>query len=197
MSDQVIVCIGREFGSGGHVIGEMMAKELGIPLYDKELLHKMAEEKDLDVELLKRYDENVHKPFTSRTVRGFTNAPEALLADVEASYLKEMADRGESFLIVGRRAESVLRGYSNTVSIFITGDWDARVQRIMNRDEISEREAEKLINEMDRRRKAYHNYYSEGKWGDSRNYDITVNSTRLGLEGTAAFLVDYVKRRVS
>ena len=109
---------------------------------------------------------------------------------------EEHADLGESFVVVGRCAEEVLKDYDNAIKIFVLGDYDAKVRQIMWQFDLPEEEAIDLIRETDKRRKGYHNHYSETKWGDSRNYDISINSSRLGIEGTAEFLKTYIDLRL-
>ena len=100
---------------------------------------------------------------------------------------------GESFVVVGRCAEYILRGNPNLVSLFICGDLDEKIRRVAERAKVSEARAAELIRETDRRRKLYHNYYCDNKWGDARGYDMTVNSSKLGIEQTAAALVRYIR----
>ena len=98
-------------------------------------------------------------------------------------------------MVVGRCSEKVLKGYPGLITIFILGDMEAKIQRIMEVDDLSRDEAKELIRKKDKKRKTYHNYYSEGKWGDSRNYDLSINSSRLGIDETVEAVIDYIKRR--
>ena len=117
------------------------------------------------------------------------------IANIQFNYLKKKAEEGESFVVVGRCAETVLKEYPALVSIFVLSDWDAKVKRVMRIYGLSEREAESYITRKDRKRREYHNYYCDIKWGDSRNYDISINSSKLGEEETAKMLAEYVKKR--
>lgn len=195
MDKQLIVSVGREYGSGGHAIAEIIAKHYDIPIYDYNLLNEVARERNLDVELLRQYDEKPKNHFFTRNVRGHHNSAEEHIANMQFDYLKDKAKQGQSFVVVGRCAESVLADYSGLISIFILGDMDKKVERIADRDHISLDEAEKLVYIRNRIRKSYHNYYCDGKWGDSRNYDISVNSSRLGIQQTAEFLISYIDQR--
>lgn len=193
---QLIIAVSREYGSGGHVIAESLAKEFNLPLYDYNLLHEIAEEKGVDYNELLNYDESPHSRLLSRTVRGHNNSPAKNIAELQFEYLKQMADSGKSFVIVGRCAENVLKGNDALVSIFVLADSDAKTERIARLHNLSIKEAEFRRLEKDRKRKKYHNTHCPTKWGDSRNYDISVNSTRLGIEETAEFLKSYVRERI-
>ena len=195
MKKQLIISISREFGSGGHVIAEKIAKDLGLPLYDRNILDEIAAEKNTKAEHLEKFDERPKNRVLSRTVRGYSNSMEENLAEMQFDYLKRKADSGESFVVVGRCAETVLKDREGLVSIFILGDRDKKIKRIEERYHLGESDAIAKMNRHDRKRKAYHNAYSKIKWGDSRNYDICVNSSRLGVEGTAEALERYINDR--
>ena len=122
MAKQRIIAIGREYGSGGHKIGEILAKKYGIPLYDKDMIEVIAKEKNLDLDELKKYDEIPRNRLFSRTVNGFTNSPEETISQMQFDFLREKANSGESFVVVGRCATSILKDNENMVSIFVTGD---------------------------------------------------------------------------
>jgi cytidylate kinase len=197
MSDQLIISVSREFGSGGHVIAEKLAEKFGLPVYDRNLLREIALEKDVDAENLEKYDEIPKKYFFSRKVNGYSNSPEENIANMQFDFLRRKADEGESFVVVGRCAESVLTDYDCMIPIFVLADMDWRIQRTMEVDLLSAKDAESKILRYDRKRKEYHNYYCSGKWGDSRNYDITINSGRLGIEKTAELLETYIQEKIN
>lgn len=201
MEKQLIISVGREFGSGGHAIAELLAEKFGLSLYDRNLLKEVVLEKDLalnktELEELERYDELSKKPLFSRTIRGYSNSPEENIASMQFEYLQKMAEQGDSFVVVGRCAETVLKKYEGLISIYILADAEAKIRRIMETDGVSRMEAEVLMRRRDKERKSYHNYYCVHKWGDSRNYDICVNSSRLGINGTADMLEDYIRARM-
>lgn len=195
MSKQLIISVSREYGSGGHAIAEQLAKRFDLPLYDRNLLEEIAKKRGLDVNEITKYDEISKKPLLSRTVRGYSSSPEENIAKMQFDYLKDMAEAGKSFVIVGRCSETVLKEYPALISIFVLGDQDKRVERIMEVRSMSKAEAEDAIRRHDKSRKAYHNHYSKHRWGDSRTYDITINSSRLGVEHTADVLADYIQER--
>ena len=109
--------------------------------------------------------------------------------------LRKKAEEGESFVVVGRCAETVLKGSKALVSLFILGDMDAKTERIMKLHSLDKETAVALITKTDKKRKSYHNYYCSVSWGDSRNYDLSINSSRLGIEDTAKFLASYIRER--
>ncbi len=197
MSKQVLISIGREFGSGGHLIGEILSKKLDLPLYDNNLLREITTKKNLDHAELERYDELPKLPFFSRTIRGFSNSPEENIANLQFEYIKTLAGSGESFIIVGRCGEAVLKDFDCLISIFINADLEAKVDKISKEHNLSRTEAELMIKQRNSARKAYHNYYCTDKWGDSRHYDISLNSTRLGIEGSAELLEAYIRARMA
>lgn len=196
MEKQIIISIGREYGSAGHAIGELLAKRLGLPFYDRRLLDEMAEKHQFDVDSMRKYDESPRKILFSRTVRGYSNSPEEVVANLQFDYLKAKAASGESFIIVGRCAEQVLKGCEGLISFFVLGDPEEKAKRIMQIRGCDEATAKSHMARHDKKRKSYHNYYCSGKWGDSRNYDFSINSSRLGLEGTADIMEQYIRARM-
>lgn len=195
MSSQFIISIGREFGSAGHEIAQKLAEHYNIPLLDQNLLEEVAIDKHIDVKELKGLDEKNRKPGLYRTVKGYSSHPEDNVAFLQFDYLRKKAKNGESFVIVGRCSEDILKEYDGLISIFILGDMDQKVERIKKIYELSDFHARKLIKEKDTKRKHYHNSYCEGKWGDSRNYDITINSSKTGIDNTLKLLIEYIDTR--
>ena len=195
MDSQLIISIGREFGSAGHEIAQKLAEHYNIPLLDSNLLEEAASEKNMDAGNLQYLDEKHKKYGLYRTVRGFSSHPEDNVAFIQFEYLRKKASRGDSFVVVGRCSEDILKEYKSMVSIFILGDIDCKKARIKELYGLSDFQASKLIKEEDTKRKRYHNSYCEGKWGDSRNYDISVNSSKAGLENTLKILIDYIDMR--
>lgn len=195
MEKQLIISVGREFGSGGHEVAEKLAKHYDLPLLDQNILEEIAEEKKIDVASLKEMDEKHTSKLFKRTVRGFSSSPQENVSLMQFEYLRNKAKAGESFVIVGRCSEDVLREYDALVSIFILGDKKVKRERIMRLYGLNEFMAEHLMHEKDTKRKRYHNGFCEGKWGDSRNYDISVNSSILGVDETVEILIDFINRK--
>lgn len=197
MSKQMIISISREYGSGGHEIAKMLSERLGVSFYDRNMLDDIASYMDVDVENLQKYDEKKKKPIFSRTVRGHSNSPEEIIAEIQFDYLKKKASTGESFVVVGRCAEYVLREYEGMIPIFILGDEAEKCKRIQMVRNVSESEALSIMARHDKTRKAYHNSHCTNKWGDSRSYEVSVNSSKIGLERTVELLMDFINIRMS
>lgn len=193
---QTIVCVGREYGSGGHEIAKELAKRLNLKLYDHNILDEIALEKGVDPETLRKYDERPHKLFLSRSAKGHHSSAEVNIAYMQFDYLKNKAAQGESFVVVGRCAEGIFEDHPGMVSIFILGDKETKCKRIMELYHLSEQEALDKMKRHDDYRKRYHNNFCEDKWGDSRTYDICINSSLRGLEVTTNLLEDFVRAQM-
>lgn len=193
---QVIISVGREFGSGGRVIAEELAKRFEIPIYDRHLITEIASKTGLTPEEIEKYNENPKHRLLSRSVRGFSNSIEDNIAEMQFNFIREKAAAGESFVVVGRCSETKLRDFPCLVSLFILGDRKEKISRVMKLYELSEEKAKSFIDKKDRKRKRYHNYHCEGHWGDSRLYDLSINSSRLGIERTIDQLEAYIRERM-
>ena len=194
---QLIISVGREFGSGGRVIAEELAKRFNIPIYDRHLITDIAEKTGLTPEEIEKYNENPKPHIIARSVRGYSNSIEDNIAEMQFDIINKKAADGESFVVVGRCSETKLKKYPALVSLFVLGDMSEKVKRVMKVYSLSEEEAQRLITKKDKKRKRYHNYHCTGHWGDSRLYDLSINSSRLGIEGTVDYLEEYVKARAA
>ena len=195
MDKQIIISIGREFGSGGHYIAERLAERLDIPLLDKNLIQRVAEDKGYSEEAIRQFDERGTSILFSRSINGYTSSASENIAQAQFEVLRRDAKEGKSFVVVGRCAEDVLADQPALISIFIRSTTEAKKARVMKIYELSEDKALSMMKKMDRERKFYHNYYCHHKWGDSRGYDLTINSSLLGLEGTVDMIEQIVKAR--
>ena len=130
---QLIISVGREFGSGGHEIAQGLADHYGLTMYDHDLLKEIAAKKNLNGDELTAYDEVKWNRFLYRTVRGLNSSPEQNVANLQFEYLREKAKAGDSFVVVGRCSETILREYKCLVSIFVGGDISKKAERVMNR----------------------------------------------------------------
>lgn len=195
MNQQLIISVGREFGSGGHEIAQKLSEIYKIPLYDHNLLDEVAAERNLNHADLKEFDESKRNKLFSRTVKGLTNSPAHNVANLQFDYIREKAKNGESFVIVGRCSETVLKEYPYMVSLFILGDPEVKAERIMKLYNKSKSAAKDFMKEKDSKRKAYHNSHCEGKWGDSRNYDLSINSSKLGIDESVRIITEYINAR--
>ena len=197
MQKQTIISISREFGSAGHEIAKHIANDFGLHFYDRKMLDEIANQMNVDVEVIQKYDEKPRNPFLSRRVGKHTNSMEEIIAEIQFDYIREKADSGESFVIVGRCAETVLKDHDGLISIFITGHRDHKIERVMEHFHLSEKEAIAKMYRHDKKRTQYHYRHSDWRWGDSRYYDLCINSSDLDIDGTAAVLENYIKARIA
>ena len=185
MSNRIIT-IGREFGSGGRTIGREVAKKLGIPCYDQELIVKMAEESGFTREYVEKESENASLGSWAASALGMDvtyTAPtnQDRLWAVQSRIIREIAEK-ESCVIVGRCADVILEDKADLLRVFIHADFDARAKRIVEKYGETEIPTEKRLRDKDKRRALYYQFYTDRKWGDIENYDIILNSSALGLE---------------
>lgn len=196
MEKQLLIVVSREFASGGRVIAKALSEAFGIGYYDRNLLDEIAVAKQANAERLKKYDEVPKRSFLSRTVRGVTNSPEEIIANIQFDYIRQKAESGESFVVLGRCAEEVLAEYEGLVRLFILADEECKIRRICEDRKVNADEARGIMVRHDKKRRAYHNYYCSTKWGHASAYDLTINSSCLGIEETAEFLKGYIARRI-
>ncbi len=194
MEKQIIISVGREFGSGGHEIAERLAEHYNIPLYDKEIFDHVEEKGFIRADVAKHFDEKPINPvFYPTMMDGTYLSLEQTVANHIFDFIRLKGDKEkESFVIVGRCAEYILRDNPNMISIFILGDREVKVERVMNKYELDRKSAYNRMKREDKLRKTYHNFYADGKWGDSRSYDICVNSSKLGVDKTLEALIAYI-----
>ena len=196
MSKRFIIAIGREFGSGGKHIGRALAKELGVNLYDRNIVEKVAEELNVETEHLMEYAKKKRRHFFHKSVKGHTTSFEDHVANLQFDYIRKLGASDESFVIVGRCADEILKGYDGVISIFVKGDREYRIGRVMKQFDLNREDAIKKMDRHDRTRKYYHDRFCEGKWGEVDTYDLCIDSTHFGTEGTADFIKEYIKRRL-
>lgn len=200
-----IITIGRQFGSGGREIGEMVADHFGIKCYDKELLSRAAKESGFCEEMIQNHDERPTNSFLYNLVMdtysfgynssSFVDMPishKVFLAQFDT--IKKIASEGPC-VIVGRCADYALSDFDNVLNLFIYGDEDAKIRRIKERfdDVKSDDKARDMMNKKDKQRQSYYNYYSSKKWGRADSYDLCINSSKLGIEGTVKFIIQYIE----
>ena len=193
MSDQIIISIGREFGSAGHEIAQKLSEKLGIQLVDRKLVEHICTQNGEDIKILEKYDEHERNLFLSRTIGDQNNSIADHIAKKQFEYMKKLAADGESFVVVGRCSDYILRDYDCLVSVFITGDMDNKLERVERIYELSEKDAENKIKRHDKTRSSYHNYYSDTKWGRASSYDIVMNSSRFGEDKCVDIIIGCVR----
>ena len=192
MSNRIIT-IGREFGSGGRTIGREVAKKLGIPCYDQELIEKMAEESGFTREYVEKESENASLGSWAASALGMDGTYTAptnqdRLWAVQSRIIREIAEK-ESCVIVGRCADVILEDKADLLRVFIHADFEARAKRIVEKYGETEVPTEKRLRDKDKRRALYYQFYTDRKWGDIENYDIILNSSALGLERCVDIIV--------
>ncbi len=197
MEKQFIITVSREFGSRGHEIAGIIARQLGFKLYDRRILDGIADEKNIKIEYLEKYDEKPRNLMLSRRIGNFSNSIEEVMAEMQFEYLKEKAAEGESMIVVGRCGEMVFKDHPGLISIFVTGDYETKIERVKEHYNLSRKEAILKMSRHDKNRKRYHNYHSDFKWGDSRYYDMCINACKMDIKDTAKILAEYIKKRMA
>lgn len=204
MSKKIIITIARQFGSGGREIGERVAKILGIPCYDKELIKDAAAKGSLNEEVLKITDESAANSLLYTLAMGSNILGAAhhfnykmplndKLFILQSEIIKEYAEAG-SCVIIGRCADYVLDERDDLFKIFIYGDILHRQERILDRyPDIKPSQIVDVISKTDRRRASYYNFYTGNKWGAHDNYDLAINSSTFGIEKTAKMIAEMAK----
>jgi cytidylate kinase len=198
MKKDIIITIGRQFGCGGKRIAEALGSKLGIPVYDHELIIKAAQESGFSAEFFKRSDEK--KRFFSLTsifAGSYNSDTENYMSDkglfqIQCETIRSIADHG-SAIIVGRCSDYVLRDRSNTLNVFLTSPLEDRVRRVSETEGVDLEKAEEIVVKQDRNRAEYYNYYTFGNWGVASNYDICIDSSIAGIEGTADLIIEFAK----
>lgn len=198
MEKNIIITIGRQFGCGGKDIAEVLGKKLGIPVFDNELIIKAAQESGFSAEFFERSDEKRRFfSLTSIFAGSYSSDSENFMSDkglfkIQCETIRSIAEQG-SAIIVGRCSDYVLRERGNTLSIFLTSPIEERVRRVAERMGISLEKAEETVEKQDRGREEYYNYYTFGNWGVASNYDLCIDSSKAGIEGTADIIIEFAK----
>lgn len=199
-----IYTIGREFGSYGKQVGEKLAERLGIKFYDKELLQKAAKDSGFCEEIFENHDEKPTNSFLYSLVMdtysagNYSAAPfldmplnhKVFLAQFDS--IKKIAGN-ESCVIVGRCADYALASNPNCLNVFIRADMEDRIKRISKRMDLTENKAKDMIQKKDKQRASYYNYYTSKKWGDSRSYDLCLNTSKVSVEDCVELILAYRK----
>ena len=201
-----VIAIGRQFGSGGREVGQRVAQLLGINYFDKQLLLEASRVSGIQAEMFEAADERTPKFFPSLWPLNLAMAGSSFLSEAATSddniykaqcqVMKDLVDR-KSCVIVGRTADYVLRDYCPVISVCLHAPIDNRVARIIERGDCDTREAaEKRSDKMNKLRAEYYNFYTDKLWGHAESYDLSIDSSLLGIEGTAQLIVEFVKRRL-
>lgn len=202
----MVITIGREFGSGGKYIGERLAEELNLKLYDKELLNKVAEESGMDLDVLEKMDEKQEECFWYTFAMSLYQQDSLdTLAEIpsnekffieQAKIIEDLANR-EDCIIIGRCSNVILKNKPNVLNIFIySSELDFKIKRKMKYGNIgSELETIKAIERVDKERKTYYNYFTKGNWGDRKDYDLMIDTSKIGVNNAVELIKEYLKLR--
>lgn len=202
---KTIITIGRQAGSGGREIGEKLANALGIPCYDKSLLYHAAKDSGFCEEIFETHDEKPTRSFLYSLVmdtHSFGYSP-SLFSDMPLNHkiflaqfdaIKKLAEEGGS-VMVGRCADYALENNENCIRVFIYAPLEDRIARVSKIREMSYAKTKDMIIKTDKQRASYYNYYTNKKWGDPQSYDICINSSLLGIDGTVALIKSIVEKK--
>ena len=202
MANNTIITIARQYGSGGHDIGEKLAEELKIPFYDKELLERATKDSGFCQEIFENYDEKPTNSFLyslvmdtysmGHSTAAFAEMPlnhKIFLAQFNA--IKDIAKEGPC-VIVGRCADYALADFPNVVNVYLYADMQSRIARIARRHDVTDAKAKDLIQKTDKGRASYYNYYTNKKWGEATGYDLCLNTASLGIDGSIHMIREFV-----
>lgn len=191
--ENVIICIGRQYGSGGRYVGKLLAEELNIPCYDKELLLEASKESSINENVISENDEKpnnfMYSLFTGSSTYGLPINQQVFLAQFDA--IRKLVNKGPC-IVVGRCADYVLEDLSNVVSIFIHAPLEKRIERAEQFYGMDNKKAKAQIKKIDRKRSDYYNFYTNKKWGKADSYDLTINS-EIGVEKVVEIIKNYIK----
>ena len=196
---KLIINVGRQFGSGGKLVALALGKKLGIPVYDQELISKAAEQSGFSKELFAKSDEKRNLLALSSFIVdvGRFGSADNYVSDnqlfvIQSNVIRSIADKG-SAIFIGRCADYILRDRP-CLDVFISASDEVRIKRVAERMGITPEQAESLMQKKDRTRETYYNYFTFGNWGVASNYDLCVDSSVLGIDGTADMIIDFCHR---
>ena len=199
----IIINVGRQVGAGGQEIGRMLARDFEAKFYDRELLNLAAKESGFSEKFFKQSDEkqgflrglfSVQAPHFSLGSLYGSNFSQEGLFQFQSDAIRKAASEG-SCVFLGRCADYVLRDFENVVNVFITASIDFRVELVSKVKELDAEHALKLIEQVERRRAEYYNYYTDKKWGAAESYDLCIDASLLGLEETEKLIADFIRKR--
>lgn len=206
MNKKIVITIAREYGSGGRTIGEMLANKLGIHFYDKELAKLASEDSGINEALFNTNDEKVKasklmqflRPHNSELITPDSDefTSEDNLFNLQAKVIRQLAER-ESCVIMGRCADYVLEDYDNVLSVFVHAPHDFKMEQAGLKISLKGKELERFIEKTDRQRAGYYKYHTGREWTDARNYDLCLNSAKLGFDKCVEEIISYMKVRFS
>lgn len=200
MEKKLVFTIGRQYGSGGREVGEKLAEQLGIRCYDKEILAKASQESGYCEEVFSNYDEQPVSALLFNVAIGNLNTfvgsqtPISMEAFLAQYHTIESLAEADSCVFIGRCSDYVLRERSDVINVFIMADDESRIERISARNGISKEQAESVMKRTDKNRASYYSYYTEQRWGDAKNYDLCLDSGKIGVDGCVEIILDFAKK---
>lgn len=207
MNGNYVINLGRQLGSGGKEIGERIARDFHIAIYDKELIRLASQESGLGQEFFEQADEKASKsllgglfgtrfPFiTEGAIPGNPYLSNDTFFQIQSEVIRRLAEE-QSCLFVGRCADYILRDHPRCCNVFISATPETRIERLMRLHGISSQAAEAMMTKADKRRSSYYNFYSNKTWGAASTYHLCVDSTSLGIEGTVRFVEEFIIRKL-
>ncbi len=198
MEKKIIINIGRQFGGGGLGVAHELGRKLGIPVYDKELITKAAQDSGFSKAIFEESDEKKRLFSLSSIFANRFGDTENYMSDrgrfkMQSETIRKIAQQG-SAIIVGRCSDYILRDMECTLDVFLTSPLEVRAARIAERSGLTLEEAERLAEEKDRDRAGYYNYYTFTDWGVASTYDLCLDSSILGIEGTADLIIEFARK---
>ena len=200
MARKILISIGREFGSGGKAVARILGDKLGIPVYDNELITEAARESGFSRELFERSDERKRTLTLSSILNSsrYGHFSDNYINDsdlfrIQSETILKIADKG-SAIFVGRASDFVLRD-RDCIDVFLTAPLEVRKRLVAEREGISPEKAEEMILKREKEREAYYNYITFGNWGVASNYDLCIDTSILGFEGTADLIIEFIRKR--
>ena len=202
-NSHIIICVGRQLGSGGHDIARMLALDFNAKYYDQELLNLAAKESGISEKFFEQNDEqrgvfrslfHLHASHVGDNNLYANNFSQENLFKFQSDAIRKAAEKG-SCVFVGRCADYILRDFENVVNIFITASMHDRVAQILNKQNVTPPEAKRIIQQAEGKRAAYYNYYTGKKWGHAESYDLCVNTSILGMVETEKMIADFIRKK--
>lgn len=194
LTKKLVLTVGREYGSGGRVIAETVGKELGIPVYDKNMLAMVAKKSGMNTDVLESEDERLANPFFEPYIPyGIdTGSMSERLFTMQANIIRQKAAE-DSCIFVGRCSDDILRDCEDCFHIYVYAPRIDRIKRIMEVEDIADSlAAEKILKKIDKQRKSYYQFYSDRKWGSTEGKDLMINSSTTGIEGAASLILSFL-----
>ena len=200
MAKKILITIGRQFGSGGKAVAHILGHKLGIPVYDNELIDEAAKKSGFSKDLFEGSDEkkrpfSLSSIFSSNRYGHFSDnyINDADLFRIQSETIRSLAEKG-SAIFVGRASDFVLRDMGS-IDVFLTSPLEVRKSFVAEREGITPEAAEEMILKREKEREAYYNYLTFGNWGVASNYDLCIDSSLLGFEGTADLIIEFIRKK--